>query len=103
RGFGGQGKQAKQAKEAGQGKQGKAGDGAEEDIVAAADAAAADFAFGRTRDTDGGGITPMVLAARQNCLECIKVLLEAGADINQVTHYGWTPLLTATQNRHYKL
>jgi len=23
--------------------------------------------------------------------------------VNQVTHYGWTPLLTATQNRHYKI
>jgi ankyrin repeat protein len=23
--------------------------------------------------------------------------------VNQVTHYGWTPLLTATQNKHYKL
>ena len=71
--------------------------------MAAADAAAADFAFGRTRDTDGGGITPLVFATRQNCMDCVKVLLEAGADVNQVTHYGWTPLLTATQNRHYKI
>jgi ankyrin repeat protein len=30
-------------------------------------------------------------------------LLDAGADVNQKTHYGWTALLTATQNRHYKL
>ena len=44
-----------------------------------------------------------MFAARQNCLECVKVLLEAGADVNQTTHYGWTPLLTATQNRHYKI
>jgi len=106
-GFGGQGKQGKQGRGAGRGqaKQAKAGDGAagEEDVVAAADAAAAEFSFGRTRDTDGGGITPLVFATRQNCLECVKALLEAGADVNQVTHYGWTPLLTATQNRHYKL
>jgi len=27
----------------------------------------------------------------------------AGADVNQKTTYGWTPLLTATQNRHYKI
>jgi len=92
-GFPGQGKQAKQAK-------GAAG---EEDQVAALDAAAAEFSFGRTRDTDGGGITPLVFAARQNCMECVKELLAAGADVNQVTHYGWTPLLTATQNRHYKI
>jgi len=92
----GQGKQGKQAKAA----DGKAG---EEDQVAALDAAAAEFSFGRTRDTDGGGITPLVFATRQNCLECVKELLAAGADVNQVTHYGWTPLLTATQNRHYKI
>jgi ankyrin repeat protein len=98
RGFGGGG-QAKQAKQA---KAGAAG-GAEEDQVAAADAAAAEFAFGRTRDTDGGGITPLVFAARQDCMECVKELLAAGADVNQQTHYGWTALLTATQNRHYKI
>jgi ankyrin repeat protein len=98
RGFGGGG-QAKQAKQA---KAGAAGT-AEEDQVAALDAAAAEFAFGRTRDTDGGGITPLVFATRQDCMECVKELLAAGADVNQVTHYGWTPLLTATQNRHYKI
>jgi ankyrin repeat protein len=31
------------------------------------------------------------------------MLLEAGADVNQTTEYGWTPLLTATQNRYYQL
>jgi uncharacterized protein len=77
--------------------------GADADIVALADAAAAEFSFGRQNDKDGGGLTAMVLAARQDCLECVKVLIEAGADVNQVSHYGWTPLLTATQNRHYKL
>jgi uncharacterized protein len=29
--------------------------------------------------------------------------VEAGANVNQVTNYGWTALLTATQNKHYKL
>ncbi|MBZ5632563.1 MAG: ankyrin repeat domain-containing protein [Acidobacteriia bacterium] len=74
-----------------------------EDIVAAADAAAADSSFGRGTDTDGGGLTPLVFAARQDCLNCVGFLLAAGANVNQVTHYGWTPLLTAIQNRHYKL
>ena len=32
-----------------------------------------------------------------------RLLLDAGADVNQATEYGWTPLLTATNNRHYKL
>ena len=57
----------------------------------------------RPAPKDGGGLTPLVLAARQDCLECARTLLEAGADVNQRTLYGWTPLLTATQNRHYKL
>jgi ankyrin repeat protein len=50
-----------------------------------------------------GGLTPLVFAAREGDLESAKVLLEAGADVNQVTEYGWTPLLTATNNRNYKL
>jgi len=52
---------------------------------------------------DGGGLTPLVYAAREDCLDCARVLVEAGANVNQVTNYGWTALLTATQNRHYKL
>jgi len=51
----------------------------------------------------GGGLTAMVLAAREGDLESTKVLVRAGADVNQTTEYGWTPLLTATNNRHYKL
>jgi len=73
------------------------------DAIAAADQAAADFAFNRNVNTDGGGLTALVLSAREDCLDCAKALVEAGADVNQVTHYGWTALLTATQNRHYKL
>jgi ankyrin repeat protein len=73
------------------------------DLVALLDQAAANFAFGRTANEDGGGLTALVMAARQDCMECAKALIEAGADPNQVTRYGWTPLLTATQNRHYQL
>jgi uncharacterized protein len=52
---------------------------------------------------DGGGLTALVYAAREDCLECAKTLLAAGADVNQRTKYGWTALLVATQNRHYQL
>ncbi len=51
----------------------------------------------------GGGLTALVLAAREGDLESAKLLLKAGADVNQTTEYGWTPLLTATNNRHYEL
>ncbi len=54
-------------------------------------------------NSKGGELTALVIAAREDCLECAKILLDAGADVNQATKYGWTALLTATQNRHYKL
>jgi len=55
------------------------------------------------RGTDGGGLTPLVFAARTNDLESVRILLAAGADVNQVTNYGWSPLLVATQNRYLQL
>jgi ankyrin repeat protein len=42
-----------------------------------------------------------VFAARQGDLDSAKILLAAGADVNQTTTYGWSALLTATQNRYY--
>jgi ankyrin repeat protein len=71
--------------------------------LAASDAAAAAAAFGVAKNTKGGGLTPLILAARQDCLQCVQLLLDAHAGVNQTTRYGWTPLLTAIQNRHYKL
>ena len=68
------------------------------------DAAVAAFGFrGRPAPKDGGGLTALVYAARANDLDSVKTLLDAGADVNQVTAYGWSPLLVATQNRYYKL
>lgn len=51
----------------------------------------------------GGGLTPLIFASREGDIVSAKILIDAGADVNQVTNYGWTPLLTATNNRHYKL
>jgi uncharacterized protein len=59
--------------------------------------------FRRPEPTDGGELTALVYATRSNDLDTVKVLLEGGADINQTTGYGWSPLLVATQNRYYKL
>ena len=59
--------------------------------------------YGQSGKKDGGGLTPLVYAAREGCFECARILLQSGATVNQVTTYGWTPLLTATQNRHYQL
>jgi uncharacterized protein len=72
------------------------------------DAAAAAVGFGgggrgRQAVKDGGELTPLVYAVRSNDLDSVKALLAAGADINQTTGYGWSPLLVATQNRFYLL
>jgi len=73
---------------------------ADDDLAVADDCAAF---FGGPQIKDGGGLSPLVFAAREGCLQCAADLVAAGADVNQTTLYGWTPLLTATQNRHYKL
>jgi ankyrin repeat protein len=85
----------------GTGAAGQAKAAASPDDAAALD----DFAafFGPPKIKDGGGLTPLIYAAREGCFDCAQLLVEAGADVNQVSNYGWTPLLTATQNRHYKL
>ena len=72
-------------------------------VVSEADAAALAEAFGIGKNTKGGGLTSLVLAAREDCLECAQLLIAAHADVNQTTRYGWTALLTAVQNRHYRL
>jgi len=58
---------------------------------------------GQAAVLDGGALTPLIYAVRADSLDSVKVLLAAGADVNQVTGYGWSPLLVATQNRYYKL
>lgn len=48
-----------------------------------------------------GGMSPLLFAAREDCLACIKPLVEAGADINAATPKGITSLLIAIINGHY--
>jgi ankyrin repeat protein len=55
------------------------------------------------REPDGGELTALVYAARKGSIDSARALLDAGADVNQVTRYGWSPLLAATQNRNYQL
>jgi uncharacterized protein len=57
----------------------------------------------QAREPDGGELTPLIYAARAGSVEAARVLLEAGADVNQVSRYGWSPLLAATQNRNYQM
>jgi uncharacterized protein len=55
------------------------------------------------REPDGGELTALVYAARTGSIDAARALLEGGADVNQATRYGWSPLLAATQNQNYKM
>ena len=48
-----------------------------------------------------GGVTPLVLAARQGNLDAVKVLAESGADLDKPSGDGSTAILVAIQNGHY--
>jgi ankyrin repeat protein len=50
-----------------------------------------------------GGLTPLIFATREGSLDTVKALLDAGANVNQTSEFGWTALLVATQNRFYRL
>ncbi len=50
-----------------------------------------------------GGLTPLMFATRQGDLATVKVLVEAGADVNETSEFDWTALLVATQNRYYRI
>lgn len=50
-----------------------------------------------------GGLSALHFAVREGDLATVQALVGHGADVNQVSEFGWTPLLTATQNRYYQL
>ena len=48
-----------------------------------------------------GSMTPLLFASREGCVECAKVLVEAGADLNAADPDGITPAISAIINGHY--
>ncbi len=50
-----------------------------------------------------GGLTPLLYAAREGCVECAQALVEGGADLNLPDPENITPLLMAVINDHYDL
>jgi ankyrin repeat protein len=55
------------------------------------------------KQPDGGELTALIYAARSGAIDAARALLAGGADVNQVSRYGWSPLLAATQNRNYQM
>ncbi len=50
----------------------------------------------------GDGRTAMAFAAQKGCLECVKILHEAGSDIETKDNKGKTPLMLAVRKGHYE-
>jgi uncharacterized protein len=48
-----------------------------------------------------GGLTALLYASREGCLDCVKSLVEAGANVNLADPEGVTPLITAVTNSHF--
>jgi uncharacterized protein len=55
----------------------------------------------RAQQREVGGFTPLLYAARQGCLECVKLLVGAHADVNLPDPEGVTALITAIANFHF--
>jgi ankyrin repeat protein len=60
-------------------------------------------AEGRPKSLDSGGFTPLLYAARENCVACVEVLLQHGADINLPDPDGVSPLHVAIMNANWDL
>jgi uncharacterized protein len=48
-----------------------------------------------------GGLTALLYATREGCVECVKALIAGGADLNMTDPEGVTPLIMATTNMHF--
>ncbi len=55
----------------------------------------------RAQYRPSGGLTALLYAARSGCLECVQALLKGGADIDQPTPEGITPLMSAIDNLNF--
>jgi ankyrin repeat protein len=47
-----------------------------------------------------GGLTALLYAARNGCVDCVDALIGAGADVNVPTPEGVSPLMVALDNDH---
>jgi ankyrin repeat protein len=55
----------------------------------------------RPKDLNQGGFTPLLYAAREGCVACVKYLMAGGANPEIGDPHGDTPLLMALMNMHF--
>jgi ankyrin repeat protein len=55
----------------------------------------------RAQPRTPGGMTAMLFAAREGCLDCVKGLVEKGAKVDLPDPEGVTPLISAIFNAHF--
>jgi len=55
----------------------------------------------RAQPRSPGGMTAMLFASREGCLECVKALVEKGAKIDLPDPEGVTPLISSIFNAHF--
>jgi ankyrin repeat protein len=58
-------------------------------------------AEGRAKDVNTGGLTPLLYAARENCLDCVNVLLDRHVDIDLPDPDGVAPVTIAIMNGNW--
>jgi uncharacterized protein len=58
-------------------------------------------AEGRPKDMHRGGLTPLLYAARDGCVPCVQLLLQAGAQVNLPDPDKVSPLEMALLNLHW--
>jgi len=58
-------------------------------------------AEGRKQDRNPAGLTALLYAARQGCVECARALVKGGAKVNLADPDGITPLLMAVMSMHF--
>jgi ankyrin repeat protein len=60
-------------------------------------------AEGRPKSLDSGGFTPLLYAARENCIACVDVLLANGADVDMPDPDAVSPLHLSVMNANWDL
>ncbi|MGH8149015.1 MAG: ankyrin repeat domain-containing protein [Steroidobacteraceae bacterium] len=60
-------------------------------------------AEGRAKTEDTGGLTPLMFAARENCLACVNVLIAHHVNIDQADPDGYAPVTIAILNADWDI